>query len=334
MPVGDWYISCMSEEESGQEVVLIGLGGAGIRTMLALRALIENKDLSVDEGRENSSRFLAIDSNYHRSEYVDADEEDLEGIHLFKSEFLSLIPNGENPWDRVTKDAKSNISAAVDLLAKRGPPINRNPDRSDYEAMIYVSRERMKQAVGDFLKNSEVSNRQLVRPTKLIIATSLNGDTGSLSYLALLEILTELSEEIRCESINAVLFGPDVIKGFVNSQTSHNAKYLSVVNSISNFCFKEGLERIVPIQHLVSLNSESSLHQFSKFAISKEIAKKAHELILEESVSENGDKNDGANPMIAMVPLDLEKCLEIKNSFVDRLRADRHFSDLVGDYSA
>ena len=165
MPVGDWYISCMSEEESGQEVVLIGLGGAGIKTMLALRALLENEELSVDGGRENSCRLLAIDSNYHPSEYLrDAHEEDLEGMHLSKSEFLSLIRNGENPWDKVTKDAKSNVPDAVDLLAKRGPPINRNPDRSDYMAMIYVSRERMKQEIGDFLKNSEELNRQLVRP--------------------------------------------------------------------------------------------------------------------------------------------------------------------------
>lgn len=335
MPVSDWYISCMSEEESGQEVVLIGLGGAGIRTMLALRALIENKDLSVDEGRENSCRLLAIDSNYHHSEYfLHADEEDLEGFHLSNSEFFSLIRNGENPWDGVTKDAKSNIPEAVDLLAKRRTiAINRATVRSDYEAMIYVSRERMKQEIRDFLKNSEESKKHSVRPLKLIIATSLFGDTGSLSYLALLEILTELSEEIRCESINAVLFGPDVFEGLFPPQNIHTAKYLSVVNLISNFCFKEGPERIGPNQHLVSLNLETSVHSFPKFAIFTDTAKKLHKLIRKESDPENRVQIDGGDSMIKMMPLNLEKCLEIKNLFADRLRADRNFSDLVGEYS-
>ena len=335
MPVGDWYISCMSEEESGQEVVLIGLGGAGIKTMLALRALIENEEFSVRGSRENSCRLLAIDSYNLTQEYFrDVKEEDLESIHLSQKEYLVLLESRENPWDRVTKDAKSNIPEAEQLLSKRGSIlINRSPYRSDYEAMIYVSRERMKQVIKDFLKNSEESNQRSVRPLKLIIATSLIGDTGSLSYLALLEILTQLSDEIRYESINAALFGPDVFEGFFRPQNIHTAKYLSVINLISNFCFKEGPERIVPNQHLVSLNLETSVHLFPKFAIFTDTAKELHKLIRKESDPEDRVQIDGGDSIINIGPLNLEKCLDIKNLYADRLRADRSFSELVREYS-
>ena len=334
MPGGDWYISCMSEEESGQDIALIGLGGAGIKTMLALRALIENEELSGRGSRGNSCRLLAIDSNYLAQDYFRSlDDRDHEDLLLAQNEYLGLLRNGENPWDKVTTDAKSNIPEAVKLYSqRRAIEINRSPDRSDYEAMIYVSRERMKQGVRDFLKNSEKSNKQSANPITLMIATSLFGDTGSLSYLALLEILTELSEEIRCESINAVLFGPDVYVRFFQQQTFHTAKYLGVVNSISNFCFKEGPEQIAPNQHLISLYPGTSMHLFPRFTMFTETAKKLYNLIYEESLSENMFQNDGGDSIIEMVPLDLEKCLEIKSSFVDRLRADRHFSQLVREY--
>jgi len=327
----------MNKEQSDQDVVLIGLGGAGIKTMLALRALIENVELSVHGSRENSFRLLAIDSYNLTQEYFrDVEEEELEGIHLSQKEHLVLLHAGsENPWDRVNKDANSNISEAIRLLSRRVFPMGMAaPVRSDYEAMIYVSRERMKQAIRDFLKNSEESKKDSTRPMKLIIATSLIGDTGSLSYLALLEILNELSEEIRCESIDAVLFGPDIFIGLFPPQNLHDAKYLAVVNSISNFCFKEGPKRIVPNQYLISLDLGTSMHQLPRFAIFKEMAKKAHELIFEESVSESRVQDDGGDSIIEMVPLDLEKCLEIRNLFLHRLSADRHFSSLVGKYSS
>jgi len=327
----------MSEEESARNLVLIGLGGSGIKAMLALRALIEKEKLSAHGSRENSCRLLAIDSNYIQTgEYFrDIDEEDLEGIRLTQDEYLGLLHYRENPWDRVTEDAKSNIPEAVKLHSqRRAIEINRSPDRSDYEAMIYVSRERMKKGVRDFLKNSEKSNKHSARPITLMIATSLFGDTGSLCYLALLEILTELSEEIRCESINAVLFGPDVYVRFFQQQTFHTAKYLGVVNSIFNFCFKEGPEQIAPNQHLISLYPGTSMHLFPRFAIFTETAKKLYNLIYEESLSENMVQEAGGDSTIEMVPLNLEKCLEIKSSFVDRLRADRHFNELVRDYSS
>ena len=331
---GDWYISCMSEEESSQDVLLIGLGGAGIKTVLALRALIENEELSGRGSRGNSCRLLAIDSYNLTQEYLrDIDEGNLEGIHLSQKEHLVLLDSGENPWDKVTKDAKSNIPEALKLNSQRPViEISRSPDRSDYKAMIYVSRERMKQKIRDFLKNSEERKGDSARPIKLIIATSLIGNTGSLSYLELLKILTELSEEKRCESINAVLFGPDVFEGFFRPQTLHLARYLGVVSSISDICFKEGSERILPNQYLISLNEGISIYQFPIFTIFKETAKKLYEFIYRESQFEIRVQNDGGDSIIEMVPLDLEKCLEIKSSFVDRLRADRHFNQLVREY--
>ena len=334
-PLGDWYISSMSEEEPGQDVVLIGLGGAGIKTMLTLRALIESGESSAHRSRRNSCRLLAIDSNYFHSEYFrDVDEEDLEGIHLSQKEFLSLLQNREDPWGQVIKDAKSNIVEAVDLLAKRRTIlINRAPDRSDYEAMIYVSRERMKEAIRDFLNNSEEPTTHSVRPIKMIIATSLIGDTGSLSYFALLKILNELSEEIRCESISTALFGPDVFTGIFQPQTIHIARYLAAFNSISKFCFKEGQERIVPNQYLISIYPGASAHQFPRITIFRETAQKLHGLIIRESDPESRTKDNGKEPMIELMPLTVEKCLEIKYSFSDRLDSDRQFNQLVRDYS-
>jgi hypothetical protein len=325
----------MSEEESGQDIALIGLGGAGIKTMLALRALIENEESSGRGSRGNSCRLLAIDSNYLAQDYFRSlDDRDHENLLLAQNEYLGLLRNGENPWDKVTTDAKSNIPEAVKLYSqRRAIEINRSPDRSDYEAMIYVSRERMKQGVRDFLKNSEKSNKHSARPITLMIVTSSFGDTGSLSYLALLEILTELSEEIRCESINAFLFAPEGFRGFFHLNDSHTAKYLSVIHSLSGFRFNESSEKIVPTQYLVSLDAESHVGPFpSVFEIFTETAKKLHGLIVEEFASDNRVQDDGGDSIIEVERLNLEKCLEIKNSFVDRLAADRHFSQLVQGY--
>jgi hypothetical protein len=72
---------------------------------------------------------------------------------------------------------------------------------------------------------------------------------------------------------------------------------------------------------------------FPKFAIFTDTAKKLHKLIRKESDPENRVQIDGGDSIIKMVPLNLEKCLEIKNLYADRLRADRNFSDLVGEYS-
>jgi len=325
----------MSEEEPDQNFVLIGLGGTGIKTMLTLRALIESDESSLHQGRENSCRLLAIDSNYFHSEYFrDVEEEDIEGFHLSQKEFLNLLHKGEDPWGRVIEDAKSNITEAVDLLAKRRTIlINRAPDRSDYEAMIYVSRERMKEAIRDFLNNPEESTKDSARPIKLIIATSLIGDTGSLSYFALLEILNELSKEIRCDSISAVLLGPDVFTEIFRPQTIHIARYLAAINSISKFCVKESQQRIIPNQYLISINPGASAHQFPRIAILRETAQKLHGLIIRESEPDSRVKDNGKEPMIELMPLTVEKCLEIKNSFSDRLDSDRQFNQLVRDYS-
>lgn len=335
MPGGDWYISCMGEDELSQDVVLIGLGGVGIRTSLALRARLAGEETSAVGSGEDSCRLLAIDSNYFAQDYFRSlDEEDHEELLLAQGEYLGLLRNGENPWDSVTKDAKSNIPEAVRLLTRRVIPLGMAaPIRSDYEAMIYVSRERMKQAIQDFLKNSENLRNPLTRPPKIIVTTSLFGDSGSLSYLALLEMLTELSKDIKFESINAFLFAPEGFKGFFYLNNSQTAKYLSVINSLSRITFQESSDRIMPTQYLVSLDAESHVGPFpSVFEIYTEIAKKLHGLISEEFVSRNRVHGDGGKSMIEIVPLDPEKCLEIQNSFADQLRADRHFSQLVSDY--
>ena len=332
---GDWYISSMGEEELSQDVVLIGLGGTGIRTMLALRSRIKGDETQAVEGRENSCRLIAIDSNFVAQDYFKSlDDGDHDDLLLAQNEYLGLLRNSENPWDAVTRDASLKIPEAERLLAKRRVIlINQYPVRSDYEAMIYISRERMKQAIRDFLKNSKESRNSLTRPPKIIVTTSLFGDSGSLSYLALLEMLTELSKEIEYESINAFLFAPEGFKGFFHLNNSHTAKYLSVINSLSRITFQEGSNRIVPTQYLVSLDAESHVGPFpSMFEIFTETAKKLHGSISEEFVFQNRVHGDGGNSMIEIVPLDLEKCLEIQNSFTDQLRADRHFSQLVSDY--
>ena len=322
----------MSEDELVQDVALIGLGGAGIRTMLALRALIASDERPVFEGRENSCRLLAIDSSYVRQDYFwELDDGDHEDLLLAQSEYLGLLRNGENPWDKVTQDAKSNIPEATGLLARRVFPLGMAaPVRSDYEAMIYVSRERMKQAVQDFIKNSEDSRNQLARPLEVIVATSLFGDSGSLSYLALLEFLTDLSKENRNVSINTFLFAPEGLKGFFYLNDLHTAKYLSVVKSLSGMSFNESSEKFVPIQYLVSVDAESHIGPFpSVFEIFTETAEKLRRLIFVEFISDNKVQDDGGDSIIEMELLNLEKCLEIKNSFVDRLGADRHFNQLM-----
>jgi hypothetical protein len=323
----------MNEVELVQDIALIGLGGAGIRTMLALRALIARSEAQAVGGEENSCRLLAIDSNYFAQDYFrDADEVDRVGVYLSQDEYLGLLRNGENPWDKVNEDAQSNIPEAVRLISQRGSVlINRAPDRNDYEAMIYVSRQRMKKEIRDFLKTSEGSNEKPAAPLRLIIASSLFGDTGSLSYLALLEMLTELSEEIRFESINTVLFAPEGFGGFFHLNSFHTAKYLSVINSISSLCFTEVVNQVVPIQNLVTFNPEALLDPFPRvFGAFTETAKKLHALIYEEPDYENGIQNDEGNSVITIVSLNLSKCLEIKKIIMDRYGNDRYFAEQAG----
>jgi hypothetical protein len=323
----------MSDRATAKDVVLIGLGGAGIRTVMAVRALIKNEELLAGGDSESSCRLLAIDSSYVVQDYFrDADEVDRAGVYLSQDEYLGLLRNGENPWDKVTKDAKSNIPEAERLLSRRPSVlINRAPDRNDYEAMIYVSRERMKQEIRDFLKNSEGTKEKPSAPLRLVIVSSLIGDTGSLSYLELLKILPELSEEIRFESISVALFGPDVFEGFFHLQTFHTAKYFSVLRSIAKFCFKIDAQQDLPNHYLISLIPGTALYQFPRFAMFTETAKKLHKLIIVQATSENEVQDHGKDSMIEMVPLDLEKWREIEKLFVDRLAADRHFSQLVRD---
>jgi hypothetical protein len=324
-------------EESGKEIALIGLGGSGIRTMMALRALIEKEEAPAVGVTKNSCRLLAIDSNYYCQDYFqDLNEDDREGLLLKQNEYLGLLRNSENPWDKVTKDAQSNNPEAEKLLSQRPSIlINRSPDRVDYKSMIYVSRERMKQAIREFLKNSSATNEKQAAPLRLMIASSLFGDTGSLSYLALLEILDELSDEIRFESINTVLFEPEGFKGYLRLNTFHTAKYLSVIKSISKLCFTEDADRIVPLQYLVSINPEQLLDRSTSVLIAfTETAKKVNELIGSGPLSEDLAKGDSGDPIVRIVPLDLEKCVSIEKTINDRFGSDRRFIEWVRDFSA
>jgi hypothetical protein len=325
------------KEESGKDVALIGLGGSGIRTMMALRALIEKEEAPALGVTKNSSRLLAIDWNYSHEDYFrDLGEEDREGIALKQNEFLGLLRDGENPWDKVIKDAKLGIPEAVKLNSQRPAiEISRSADRTDYKAIIYVSRERMKQAIREFLKNSGGTTEKQAAPLRLVIASSLFGDTGSLSYLALLEILAELSEEIRFESINAVLFAPEGFEGYLRLSSFHTAKYLSVIKAISKFCFTEGTDRIVPLQYLVSINPEQLLDRSSSVLLAfTETAKKVNQLIQREPLSENWAKSYSEDPIINIVTLNLEKCASIEKAIIDRFGSDRHFIERARDFSA
>ena len=327
----------MSEEELVHDVALIGLGGSGIRSMMALRALIEKEETPALGVTKNSCRLLAIDSNSTFQDYFrDLDEDDREGILLKQNEYLGLLRYAENPWDRVTQDAKSKIPEAEKLLRQRpAVGISRSPDRTDYKSMIYVSRERMKQAIREFLKNSEATNEKQAAPLRLMIASSLFGDTGSLSYLALLEILDELSGEIRFESINAFLFEPEGFEGYLRLNTFHTAKYLSVIKSISKFCFTEDAHRIVPLQYLISINPEKLLDRSSNVLLAfTETAKKVNELIRRESLSKNWAEGDDEDAKIRVVPLDLEKCVNIQKTIIDFYGSDRHFIEMTRDFSA
>ncbi len=327
----------MSDEELVHDVALIGLGGSGIRSMMALRALIEKEETPALEVTKNSCRLLAIDSNYYSQDYFrDLDEDDREDIILKQNEYLGLLRNAENPWDRVTQDAKSKIPEAEKLLRQR-PAVNisRSPDRTDYKSMIYVSRERMKQAIREFLKNSEATNEKQAAPLRLLIASSLFGDTGSLSYLALLEILDELSGEIRFESINAFLFEPEGFEGYLRLNTFHTAKYLSVIKSISKFCSTEDAHRNIPLQYLVSINPEKLLDRSSNVLLAfTETARRVNELIDSGPLSENLAKGGSEDPIIKIVPLNLEKCASIEKAINDRFGSDRRFIEWARDFSA
>jgi hypothetical protein len=323
-------------EESGREIALIGLGGSGIRTMMALRALIEKEKAPALGVTKNSCRLLAIDSNSYFQDYFrDLSDGDREGILLNQNEYLGLLHSGENPWDKVTKDAQSNNPEAEKLLSQRPAIlISRSPDRVDYKAMIYVSRERMKQAIREFLKNSSATNEKEAAPLRLMIASSLFGDTGSLSYLALLEILAELSDEIRFESIHAVLFEPESFEGYLRLNTFHTAKYLSVVKSISRFSFTEDINRIVPLQYLVSINPEQLLDRSTSVLLAfTETAKKVNELIDSGPLPEDLAKGDSGDPIVRIIPLNLEKCASIEKTINDRFGSDRRFIEWVRDFS-
>lgn len=320
-----------------QDVALIGLGRSGIRTIMALRTLIEKEEASALGVSKNSCRLLAIDANYYGQDYFrDLDDDDREGILLNQNEYLGLLRPGENPWDKVTKDANSNIPEATRLLTRRVFPLGMAaPVRSDYEAMIYISRDRMKQAVQDFIKNSDDSRNHPARPLKIIVATSLFGDSGSLSYLALFKFLAELSNENRYVSINAFLFEPEGFEGYLHLKTFHTAKYLSVIKSISKFCFTEDFHRIVPFQYLVSINPEKLLDLSSNVLLAfMETARKVNELIDSGPLSENLNNGDSEDPMIKIVPLNLEKCASIEKAINDRFGGDRRFIEWARDFSA
>lgn len=327
----------MSEEVLVQDIALIGLGGSGIRTMMALRALIEKEEARALEVTKNSCRLLAIDCHFHGLEYFqNIPEKDHEHIYLKQNELLGLLQNSENPWDRVVKDAKSNIPEAEKLLSQRPViEISRSDDRTDFKAMIYVSREKMKQAIREFTKNSDAPNGKQAAPLRLMIASSLFGDTGSLSYLALLEILVELSEEIRFESINAFLFEPEGFEGYLRLNTFHTAKYLSVIKSISKFSYTEDAHRTVPLQYLVSINPEQLLDRSSNVLLAfMETARQVNELIDGGPLSENLAKGDSEDPIIKIVPLNLEKCASIEKAINDRFGSDRRFIEWARDFSA
>ena len=107
---GDWYISCMGEDVLSQDIVLIGLGGAGIRTALALRARLASDETLPFGSIDDSCRLLAIDSNYVAQYYFQSlDDKDHEDLLLAQNEYVGLLRYGENPWDKVTEDAKSDV---------------------------------------------------------------------------------------------------------------------------------------------------------------------------------------------------------------------------------
>lgn len=326
----------MREDELIQDIALIGLGGAGIRTVLALRAQIADDSKSVVGDSTNTCRLLAIDSNYSRPDYFQyLDEKEHDHLLLSQSEYLGLLRPGENPWDKVSQDAKSNIPEASRLLDRRVFPIGMAaPVRSDYQAMIYVSRKRMRQAIESFLKISSALEKNATKTKKVIVATSLIGDAGSVSFLELLDILSAISEEIKNLEIYTVLIGPDFLKYFFQVNRLHIARYLSMINSLDQQNLNGHPKYQFPLNYLVSAHVDASIKaQLDGIEIYFELAKKVMIQFDFGTKPRTFVFNETENPFINLDHLNNEKILEISKFYAGQLMADPSLVKLLRDLS-
>ena len=234
----------MSDGDQAKQVLLIGLGGSGIKTVIDLRNELVKAEEESASALKIKCHLLAIDSWLHTSEYYSEDfkSESVNGVPLAPSEHLSLAHAAmtiDNFWQKVEADANSKVSEAVNLLPQRRLRFGMQaPFRSDYKALIYSSRERLRQVIKDHIQNSKKQTQKDSHPLTIILATSLIGDTGALSYLAILEIFSEFSNELKNVNLSASLFGPELFTSKFLVQSFHVAKFVATIRSINALCWK------------------------------------------------------------------------------------------------
>jgi hypothetical protein len=324
----------VSGNNSDQELLIVGLGGLGIRTAIALRATLELQHGAGVQNGQSRIRLLAIDARAHQESYLPRlDDKQLDGLHLDSSEFFGLLSTGQNPWDRVFKDAKLKIHEAEKLVAKRPAiEISRSPDRSDYQAMIYGSRERFRSEIKNFLSDSIELENEANNSPKIIVIASLFGDTGSLSYLELISILKEMSNEIRNASVHSFLISPNSFEKIFSLNEYQIAKYYCAIDSIYDLCLSEGTSDIQLNQQILSANSENFENQyFDKFIIIREMSHAIYLYLARNLLSIEFAEIEKQDSKIQFVSLNSDKCLEIRQFIVNRSSMDPRFSAFIRD---
>ena len=326
----------MSERDTAQEILIIGLGGLGIRTAITLRAALEQHGNSGPQERLSKIRLRAIDSRPNPESYLSVFEgHDPEGFSLDSTEYFGLLKPNNNPWDKVIEDAKLKVTEAEKLAANKPViEISRTPDRFDYRAMIYESKERYRLEVRKFLNESTQSENFYGKPPKIVVITSLFGDAGSLAYLELLSILEEISSEFKFESVNSYLISPEGFEGIFRLNDYQTAKYFSMVDSIYRLNLNELIQKFSLNQQLLMVNEKNFEEKYiDLFMILNEVS---IEIYSNTSLDLNVNQISSVetlNQIIRLELLDNEKCLEIKKIMSDRCAVDPIFFEHIRHFA-
>jgi hypothetical protein len=337
----------MSDVDQAKQVLLIGLGSSGIKTVVNLRSEIVKAEHESATSKINC-RLLAIDCCLHTSEYFPEDltPDSVKRVPLGLSEHLSLAHAGmtiDHSWQKVEADANSKVSDAVNLLPQRRLRFGMQaPFRSDYKALIYSSRERLRQVIKDHIQNSKKQTQEDSHSLTIILATSLIGDTGALSYLAILEIFSEFSNELKNVDLSAILFGPELFNSKFHLQPFHVAKYLATMRSINALCWKKENVKVSLTQYLVSkkptTDSTKYLHPADYVFLTT--AKMLNNLLSTDSGSHEwidqsatgSEVNIECDFKLEFVALDRHKCVELEKSILERHDKDVNFIQNLSEF--
>ena len=256
----------MTPASHEEGVLIVGLGGMGIKSAIALRSNLQSK---------LKTRLCALDISNQYGEYFREETGITPSDYSFlrnDEQFLlsQQVSSLEDSWAQVIEAAESNDPFALKFFQKKKIRLGMEAlFPTDIQALIFVSNKALEERLKTILQEISSNPENKSNAISIIICSSLFGNTGSQALIPLLRILSKLSKDFEIDSVTSLLLDTEVAMATLWRDRRHiNRSYLSKLEIYLNF-WKEKTLDLIPNLYLVCQDIEESSSQ--KIMIESEI---------------------------------------------------------------